>query len=54
MTFSAFAPEDNLQSLYLAPLSNPWTASAFGRRIPAPTLPWERQDGGVNEGGFMP
>ncbi|GAA2897446.1 family 43 glycosylhydrolase [Nonomuraea rubra] len=53
MTFSAFAPEDNLQSLYLAPLSNPWTASAFGRRISAPTLAWERQDGAVNEGGFL-
>ncbi|WP_197093442.1 family 43 glycosylhydrolase [Nonomuraea sp. SBT364] len=53
MTFSAFAPEDNLQSLYLAPLSNPWTASAFGRRVSAPTLAWERQNGAVNEGGFM-
>ena len=53
MTFSAFAPEDGLQSLYLAPLSNPWTASGFGRRISAPTLGWERQDGAVNEGGFL-
>jgi GH43 family beta-xylosidase len=52
MTFSAFAPGDGLQSLYLAPMANPWTASAFGTRISAPTLAWERQDGAVNEGGF--
>lgn len=52
MTFSAFAPEDNLQSLYIAPMSNPTTAGAFGRRISAPTLAWERQDGAVNEGSF--
>lgn len=51
MTFSAFAP-DGLQSLYIAPMSNPWTASAFGTRISAPTLPWERQGGAVNEGSF--
>ncbi|MCY0925325.1 family 43 glycosylhydrolase [Streptomyces sp. H27-H1] len=52
MTFSAFSPQDNLQSLYIAPLSNPWTASARGTRISAPTLAWERQDGAVNEGSF--
>ena len=52
MTFSAFAPEDNLQSLYIAPMSNPWTASGFGSRISAPMLSWERQDGAVNEGSF--
>jgi GH43 family beta-xylosidase len=52
MMFSAFAPDDGLQSLYLAPMSNPWTASAFGTRISAPTLAWERQDGAVNEGAF--
>lgn len=51
MTFSAFAA-DNLQSLFIAPMSNPWTASAFGARISAPTLAWERQDGAVNEGSF--
>ncbi|ONI80120.1 hypothetical protein ALI22I_42635 [Saccharothrix sp. ALI-22-I] len=52
MTFSAFSPIDNLQSLFIAPMSNPWTASAFGTRISAPTLTWERQDGDVNEGSF--
>ncbi|MFI6706420.1 family 43 glycosylhydrolase [Nonomuraea sp. NPDC050478] len=51
MTFSAFA-SDGLQSLFIAPMSNPWTASAFGRRISAPTLDWERQNGAVNEGSF--
>lgn len=52
MTFSAISPQDNLQSLYIAPMSNPWTASAHGTRISAPTLAWERQDGAVNEGSF--
>lgn len=52
MTFSAFNPGDGLQSLYIAPMSNPYTASAFGTRISAPTLAWERQDGAVNEGPF--
>ncbi|MGX7826602.1 family 43 glycosylhydrolase [Actinokineospora sp. 24-640] len=51
MTFSAFA-SDNLQSLFIAPMSNPWTAGGFGTRISAPTLAWERQDGAVNEGSF--
>ncbi len=53
MTFSAFSPVDNLQSLYLAPMANAWTAAAVGSRISAPTLSWERQDGAVNEGGFI-
>ncbi len=52
MTFSAFAAEDGLQSLYIAPMANPWTASGHGSRISAPTLSWERQDGAVNEGSF--
>ncbi|MFF3445494.1 family 43 glycosylhydrolase, partial [Streptosporangium sp. NPDC002721] len=51
MTFSAFA-SDGLQSLFIAPMSNPWTAAAFGTRISTPTLAWERQDGAVNEGSF--
>lgn len=49
--FSAFHA-DGLQSIYIAPMSNPYTASAFGTRISAPTLAWERQDGAVNEGSF--
>ncbi|GJF32158.1 hydrolase [Kitasatospora sp. NE20-6] len=52
MMYSAFAASDGLQSLYIAPLSNPWTAGAYGTRISAPTLAWERQDGAVNEGPF--
>lgn len=51
MMFSAFAG-DGLQSLYIAPLTNPWTAGAYGTRISAPTLDWERRDGAVNEGPF--
>jgi hypothetical protein len=52
MTFSAFASQDNLQSLYIAPMANPWTAAAHGSRISAPTLSWETQNGAVNEGSF--
>ncbi|WP_309111621.1 family 43 glycosylhydrolase [Saccharothrix sp.] len=49
--FSAFGP-DGLQSLFIAPMDTPWSVSAFGTRISAPTLAWERQDGNVNEGSF--
>ncbi|GAB4004620.1 hypothetical protein GCM10029992_50180 [Glycomyces albus] len=49
MTFSAFHA-DGLQSNYIAPMSNPWTAAAHGSRISAPTLSWETQGGAVNEG----
>jgi GH43 family beta-xylosidase len=52
MTFSAFGT-DGLQSLFIAPMTNPWTAAAFGTRISAPTLAWERQEGAVNEGSFL-
>ncbi|WP_100447054.1 family 43 glycosylhydrolase [Glycomyces xiaoerkulensis] len=52
MTFSAFHPGDGLQSNYIAPMSNPWTAAGHGSRISAPTLSWETQDGEVNEGTF--
>ncbi|MBB2947099.1 GH43 family beta-xylosidase [Actinoplanes lutulentus] len=51
MTFSAFHG-DGLQSLFIAPMANPYTASAFGSRISAPTLAWETQNGAVNEGSF--
>jgi GH43 family beta-xylosidase len=51
MMFSAFAG-DGLQSLYISPLTNPWTAGAYGARISAPTLSWETQNGAVNEGAF--
>lgn len=47
--FSAFH-SDGLQSNWIAPMSNPYTASGFGTRISAPTLAWERQGGAVNEG----
>ncbi|GAA4955080.1 glycoside hydrolase family 43 protein [Actinoplanes utahensis] len=51
MTFSAFHG-DGLQSLYIAPMANPYTAAGFGSRISAPTLAWETQNGAVNEGSF--
>ncbi|MCF4122410.1 family 43 glycosylhydrolase [Antribacter sp. KLBMP9083] len=47
--FSAFG-SDNLQSVFIAPMSSPWQVSAFGTRISAPTLAWETQEGAVNEG----
>lgn len=50
-TYSAFG-SDGLQSLFIAPMSTPWSVSANGARISAPTLAWERQDGAVNEGPF--
>jgi len=52
MTFSGISPVDNLQSLFISPMTNPWTAGAFGTRISAPTLAWETQEGAVNEGSF--
>jgi GH43 family beta-xylosidase len=50
--FSAFPPGDNVnQSLYIAPMSNPWTLSANRTRISWPTLSWEQVGNpDVNEG----
>ncbi|SFG01674.1 hypothetical protein SAMN05421541_1451, partial [Actinoplanes philippinensis] len=31
-----------LQSLFIAPMSNPWTVSAYGTRISYPTYDWEK------------
>lgn len=39
-----------LQSLFIAPMSNPWTLSSPGTRIASPTYPWELLSGNVNEG----
>ena len=39
-----------LQSLFIAPMSNPWTLSRAGERISSPTYPWELLGGNVNEG----
>ncbi len=46
--FSAFA--GGLQSLFIAPMSNPWTISGERVLISQPDLRWERQGGFVNEG----
>lgn len=46
--FSAFA--DGLQSLFIAPMSNPWTISGERVLISQPTYPWETVGGFVNEG----
>jgi GH43 family beta-xylosidase len=45
--FSAFGP---LQSVYIAPMSDPWTLSGDGVLITAPEFPWEVSGGAVNEG----
>ncbi len=43
----------DLQSLFIAPLSNPWTASAFGTRISYPTYDWEKVGGNTDEGPYV-
>jgi len=47
LLFSAFGPR---QSVYIAPLSDPWTLSAPGVLITGPEYPWEMSGGTVNEG----
>lgn len=47
LLYSAFGPR---QSVYIAPLSNPWTLSAPGVLISEPTYRWETSGGMVNEG----
>lgn len=47
LLFSAFADE---QSLYIAPMENPWTPSGPAVLISSPTLDWEVSGFPVNEG----
>lgn len=46
--FSAFA--GNLQSMFIAPMSDPWTISGSRVLLSQPELPWELVGGNVNEG----
>ncbi len=46
--FSAF--QRGLQSLFIAPMSNPWTISGERVLLSQPEFPWEAQSGWVNEG----
>jgi GH43 family beta-xylosidase len=46
--FSAF--QNGLQSLFIAPMSNPWTISGERRLLSQPEYPWEAQGSWVNEG----
>lgn len=39
-----------LQTLFIAPMSNPWTLSAPGVPISQPEYSWEKMGGNVNEG----
>ncbi|HEY0002683.1 MAG TPA: glycoside hydrolase family 43 protein [Actinoplanes sp.] len=48
--YSAFRGGE--QSLFIAPMSSPYTVSGNGVRISTPTLAWERQGGAVNEGAY--
>lgn len=50
--FSSFGATDGLQDLFVAPMSNPWTLSAYGSEISSPSLSWETVGGSVNEGPF--
>ncbi|MEV6300163.1 family 43 glycosylhydrolase [Actinoplanes sp. NPDC051861] len=43
----------NLQSTFIAPMSNPWTVSAYGTRISYPTLSWEMQGGNTQEAPYV-
>jgi GH43 family beta-xylosidase len=46
--FSAF--ENDLQSMFIAPMSDPWTINGTRTMISKPEYGWERQTGFVNEG----
>lgn len=46
--FSAF--ENGLQSMFIAPMSNPWTISGERVLLSQPEYPWEEMGGFVNEG----
>lgn len=43
----------NLQSLFVAPLSNPWTVRAHGTRISSPSYPWETSGNNVQEAPYV-
>jgi GH43 family beta-xylosidase len=43
----------DLQSLFIAPMSNPWTVSALGTRISYPTHAWEQVGTKVNEAPYV-
>lgn len=46
--FSSWVGDE--QSLFIAPMSDPWTISGERVLISRPALPWERRSGNVNEG----
>ncbi|GIM94294.1 family 43 glycosylhydrolase [Paractinoplanes toevensis] len=43
----------SLQSLFVAPMSNPWTVSAYGTRISYPTYSWEMVGGNTEEAPYV-
>ncbi|MEV6342605.1 family 43 glycosylhydrolase [Actinoplanes sp. NPDC051851] len=42
-----------LQSLFIAPMTNPWTVSAYGTRISYPTYDWEMVGGNTEEAPYV-
>ena len=43
----------DLQSLFVAPMSNPWTVSAYGTRISSPSYDWEKSGGNTQEAPYV-
>ncbi|WP_306216218.1 family 43 glycosylhydrolase [Actinoplanes sp. RD1] len=43
----------DLQSLFIAPLTNPWTAGAYGTRISSPAYDWEKSGANVEEAPYV-
>ena len=43
----------DLQSLFIAPMSNPWTVSAYGTRISYPSYSWEKVGGNTEEAPYV-
>nr|WP_221374163.1 family 43 glycosylhydrolase [Actinoplanes polyasparticus] len=43
----------DLQSLFVARLTNPWTSAAYGTRISYPTYDWEKQGGNTEEAPYV-
>ncbi|GAA3342182.1 family 43 glycosylhydrolase [Amorphoplanes nipponensis] len=43
----------NLQSLFIAPMSNPWTVSAYGTKLSSPSYSWEMSGGNTQEAPYV-
>ena len=43
----------DLQSIFVAKLTNPWTVAGYGTRITYPTYDWEKVGGNTDEGPYI-